>query len=537
MYRLLVAEDEFSTRKWLSRKIPWEELGFELVAVVENGEEAWKRLVEDRSIHVIMTDIRMPFLDGLELLHRIRDNGLRAEVIILSGFGEFEYAQRAVQHGARDYLLKPITQEQICDVFRRLVSRLDEKQLSTNQSLLVNQLKKEQLRRAKTELLQGWLVKRNKYASIERHLGMLGIVPHQAPYVAVVAEMDDYLLFNEAYSEEDKKLCLNMALNIMEEIAREHGCMESFFLEPKRFVFWMKYDPAAGDVQAFVNRLGAEFQEMIRKYIRVFSIRITVGAGSVAERLEQLPVSFNHAVKAVESKFYFGKGGLYAYQESQPADRDVTFPAEWEKHLIASLKKNDMEAALNGLEGWFNHLANHIEKESILLLVSELLFQLLKQLGELRCLPVPSDRMSCYANLLAPTETLEEMKNMVKELIGDVAKTMREETSVRNPVAQAIIYLKLNLNRDVSLQSVAGHVGMSPSYFSTIFKQTQGEGFLDYSVRLRLEKSLGLLEKTRMSVAQIGEEIGYQSYRYFIKVFKDEYGITPTQYRERLKLK
>lgn len=537
MYRLLIAEDEYSTRKWLSRKIQWEELGIELVAVVDNGADALSRLLEDRAIDVVMTDIRMPFMDGIELLQKIRENGLSTEIVILSGFGEFEYAQQALQQGVRDYLLKPITQEQITEVFIKLVNRLNEKQLSSSQSLLANQLKNEQTRRAKAELLGGWLAHKKKYEPIERHLSYLGVTIPEPPYLIVVAEIDDYLLYNETYSVEDQKLCIAMASNIMEEIASHHGCVEAFFLEPKRFVFWFQYDSEAGDPGTFVKELGTQFQEMIRKYIKVFKITVTVGAGNPADTLEGLRDSFDQAVKAVESKFYHGISNIYTFCDAVSEHKDVPFPVELEKRLISSLKQNDMESAFQDLDEWFGHLAENVEKETILLLVSELLFQLLKQLGELRSLPVPSDKMASYANMLAPIETFGEMKQLVKELIMDITRTMGQEAVSRNPIAQAIEYLKLNLHRDISLQSIAEYVGVSPSYFSTIFKKSQGESFIDFLVRLRLEKSLGMLETTRLSVAQIGEEIGYHSYRYFIKVFKDQYGITPTQYRERLEVK
>lgn len=145
--------------------------------------------------------------------------------------------------------------------------------------------------------------------------------------------------------------------------------------------------------------------------------------------------------------------------------------------------------------------------------------------------------MEMFIEEIRCQETYAELAEKAKELIQFMLQSIAIEALSLSPVSKGIEYMKIKLSRDISLHEVAEYVGISASYFSTLFKQEKGYNFVDSLVRLRMEKSLELLEGTALTVAQVGDEVGYQSYRYFTKVFKDYYKMTPTQFRERLKMK
>ncbi|WP_227014044.1 helix-turn-helix domain-containing protein [Paenibacillus psychroresistens] len=160
-----------------------------------------------------------------------------------------------------------------------------------------------------------------------------------------------------------------------------------------------------------------------------------------------------------------------------------------------------------------------------------------KQLRELNSLSLHDGQMQSFIEDIKHSETIDELKAKTKELLESILSYARLGHIDMSPITKSVEYIQSNIHKDISLLEVADYVGMSPSYFSKLFKQVQGNNFIDFMITMRMEKAIDLLEKTTQTIAQIGLEVGYQSYRYFTKVFKDHYEITPTQYRDNVKLK
>jgi two-component system, response regulator YesN len=215
---------------------------------------------------------------------------------------------------------------------------------------------------------------------------------------------------------------------------------------------------------------------------------------------------------------------------------ECLYPLDLEKKMITLFKQGESEAGFQYVDN-FLHSVSRLEEsaDSIRFAIGEMLVQLFRQLREVKSLPVPSKVMETFIEEIQCQETFVELAEKSKELIKFILHTVALEGMTLSFAAKGVEYMKLKLNRDISLQEVADYVGISPSYFSVLFKQENGVNFVDFLVRLRMEKSFELLEKTGFTVARIGDEVGYRTYRYFSKVFKDYYGMTPTQFRDRLK--
>lgn len=538
MYKLLIVEDELSTRKWFAKVIDWAQSGFEVVAIMEDGQQAWEFVQQGNDVDVVMTDIRMPNMDGLELAQHIRSlPGKPLEIVVLSGFGEFEYAQQAIKLGVRDYLLKPATKEQLTEIFDKIACRLDERHLESSKMIFADQMKKEKESLEKAHFYERWLVRKESQAMQEAWMdsSKLKLQPLDHSFFMLVAECDDYAKFTELYSNEDQKLCRFIVHNILDEIAQSHGAIDSVVLAPNQYIFLMNGDAGNGKADNGLQA-GLAFQTALSTYLRLFEVRISVGCSPTFNHLSDAPAAYDQAVKALEHKFFMGKGTVQSYNACPQKQNENHYPIELEKMLIASFKQNDETEGYARLDEFLHCLCrNGGSADAIRFAVGEMLVSLFRQLREVKSLPVSSEIMESFIEEIRRLETYAELVEKAKELIRFVLQTIAIEGLALTPVAKGVEYMKLKLGRDISLQEISDYVGISPSYFSALFKQEKGHNFVDFLVRLRMEKSLELLEQTSLTVAQIGEEIGYQSYRYFTKVFKDYYRMTPTQFRDKLK--
>ncbi|MDQ0877272.1 two-component system response regulator YesN [Paenibacillus sp. V4I3] len=539
MYKLLIVEDELSTRKWFTKVINWEQNGFEVIAIVEDGQQAWEILKERPEVDVVMTDIRMPYMDGLELTERIRSlPGEPVEIVILSGFGEFDYAQQAIKLGVRDYLLKPVTKEQLTEVFEIIARRLDERHLQSTKIQYANQMQKEKALLEKAQIYERWLTRKDILISPERWFNpfdaQLDFV--NGSFLMLVAEFDDYTKFTDNYNDEDQKLCRFIVHNILDEITHNYGAVDSVLMPPNRYVFLLE----AGSEKAVDHKgllAGHAFQESLNKYLRLFSVQLSVGCSQQFEGISNVPEAYDQAFKALRHKFFTGKGSVNLFHPSPQGQNEGFYPTELEKRLIIAFKQGDEQGGYRLFNEFLGNMCSSGESEdSIRFIVGEMLVNLFRQLREVKSLPVTSEVMEMFIEEIRRQETYVELTEKAKELIQFMLQSIAIEALSLSPVSKGIEYMKIKLSRDISLQEVAEYVGISASYFSTLFKQEKGYNFVDFLVRLRMEKSLELLERTSLTVAQVGDEVGYQSYRYFTKVFKDYYAMTPTQFRERLKI-
>jgi len=515
-------------------KIEWETFGFQVVGVAEDGEMAWDILQNDPNIDVVMTDIRMPYMDGIELISRIRGAGLDIEVLVSSGYGDFSYAQKAIRLHVAAYLLKPITQAQLKLEFESLKMELDEKYMRKNEMLEAGRIRKEKESLAKTEFFHRCLIQEEELPELAQQLRLLDERFLRIPYLAVVASIDHFIQFTKTYSANDRKLCSFIVMNILSEISRSRDCLEAVFLKPNRYVFFIPAHSLGKSAADFTRELGYEFQQALKTYLKVYHITISVGASEPVRGAEGLLDGYRKAVQALEHKFFTGGTSITNQSELTGWNEESHYSLDWEKTIISKLKQKEFDSAYIEVDCLFDGYKSQGTADGIKWIAGELLINITKQLTDLRSIHVSSEVMRKLLDELQQMETLAELKEKIKQLIRFIESMIQINSLELSPVAKGIEYIKLNLNRDLSLQEVAEYTGISPSYFSTQFKHAQGQNFIDYVITLRMEKAQELLEKTQMTIMEIGEQVGYHSYRYFTRVFKEHYGLTPSQYRGRV---
>ena len=265
-----------------------------------------------------------------------------------------------------------------------------------------------------------------------------------------------------------------------------------------------------------------------------FPRSLTAALGGEAADIAGLPASYKQAARALEQKFFHGAGKVYSCAETAAAPQGGRYPTSLEERLMEALKQHDMGRALETVDQFIEEMREAASAAAIRFFAGELVVQAAMELRKVKSLPIESDWLHDWRKRLESSETVKVLRDRMREWLSGVVERIRRDEQAATPMAKALEYMKTHLHRNISLHEVAEHVGMSPAYFSTMFKQEHGKNYIDVLVELRMKKSLKLLEETGMTVAQIGRLAGYESYRYFTKVFKDHFGVSPTEYRAQL---
>ncbi|GGF84540.1 AraC family transcriptional regulator [Paenibacillus albidus] len=518
-YKVLLVDDEPIILRSLKAAIPWTELALEIVGEARNGEQAL-RLVEETAPQIIISDIRMPVIDGISLMKEVLSQNAKRIFIFISGYGEFEYAREALRQGAFDYLLKPIDHEELTAMLKRAREKLDRQKENDQLMHSVQMLSMLARERMFAEFTLG----------NQRPLQQLSWLENselEGEYFMAVVQLDDYAALTKQWSPEEKRLWLFAVRNIVEEWSLEHGVLTVF---PFHNGEWVLLFP--GSLYTNKKQLGEDLVSGIRRYSK---LSCSVGLSPVAHGIDQLSSVYPLAARALVQRFYAHQAGVFT-EEDFPADgrQEIKYPKELEAALIESIRTLDMERMLHLLdELGLTIEALALPKESAERLIMEMLVVLYRQFEHLNLSSEGShgrllSRLHTFGTL---NEMLASLKEEFREWMAHSSKPVTREDG-RSVVEKAKRYIESNYHKDLSIEEVAEMADLSISHFCTLFKQISGYTFLEYVTYCRMEKAKYILQNSNVKVYQVAPLVGYQDPRYFTQVFKKASGKTPTEYRE-----
>jgi two-component system response regulator YesN len=518
-YKVIIVDDEPIILRSLKAAIPWNDLQMEIVGEARNGELAL-RLIEDTSPHIVISDIRMPVIDGITLMKEVLSKNPKLVFIFISGYGEFEYAREALRQGAFDYLLKPIDHDELVEMLNRARTKLDEQKQNDQLIHSVQMLSLLARERLFAEITLG-------NARPLEHLKWLENSELESGYFMAVVQLDDYTTLSSQWSVEEKRLWLFAIRNIVEEWSLEHGVLTVF---PFHNGEWILLFP--GSLSASRRELGEHLIAGIKRYSKQ---SCSVGISRTTQGIDQLSTVYPLAAKALYQRFYSGLAGVFIDEEiSFPSSKEVKYPKELETALIESIR------TLNRDRMWslFDELALFIESQAVPKDMAErLLVELIVVLyRNYEYLNINSDwSLHGLLSKMHNLGTLNEVISALKEEFGVRLEqgnkpVNREDT--RSAIEKAKRYIESNYHKDLSIEEVAELADLSISHFCTLYKQITGYTFLEYVTHCRMERAKYILQSSNVKVYQIAPLVGYQDPRYFTQVFKKASGQTPTEYRE-----
>lgn len=533
MYRILFVDDEAIIREGVSENVPWEELGFELAGICQHGREACDFL-KDHQIDVVITDICMPYMDGMELSDFLQSEYPNIKVLILSGYDDFDYAKKAIKYGVEEYILKPVTSFELGEILTEMKTKLDkEREEEHKRNDIYSTYRKGQILLC-NEALQNLIMGTRSEDECVRELEKAGIVLDDSDYLVGVAGLSIYMGDYELIESRKKESALMafIVYNLSHEIMNDHKAGEACQGKDHR-VFLLFRDGCEADMDRVRKICG----EIIDKVNETMGLLLNIGLGT------------------------FRKGIKYIYRSYEQAEKSLLLQyAQGDNCIIEYIEDACREAALPQIERVEDNVIRHIREYEIKKLGEDCteLMEMLKQSGLQR-----GEITDLFLHMKRNTDALlkrlgvdgwhpdgEKEQEMVKASFMEQAVLVlgayfREAAELldrnsgsgsRSFAYQAMEYIEKNYaDSNLSLQQVCNYLGMSASRFSSVFKQTFGATFMDVIIGIRMKKARELLEMTELKSYEIAEKIGFSDPHYFSIAFKKATGRTPTEYARSMK--
>lgn len=543
MLKIFLAEDEVVVRETIKRMIPWEELGFELVGEAADGEMALPLLIRQQP-DLLITDIKMPFMDGLTLARLAKKEIPGLKVVILSGYDDFNYAKQAIGIGVEDYLLKPITKNALIERLSEIRSRYEhektQKEYYEKFQREMQAYEKNSSRDFFEALVDGSMDMMEVYKRAEK----LGLDIVAEAYNVLIFTMncdEDFSRQRDEYSSWEAE-----SLELLENFFAGHSSAMLFrsnifsygvLLKGQRETIEENTRACVDEIRKILSR-----QDGRREWF--------LAVGQSVERLSQIQKSYHTASRAFSQRYLYDENILY-YDEMetmehpggqaetednaylQKVDVNALNPAILQKFLSNGLQ----EETENFVKDYFYAIGQEpmeslVFRNYVILNVRFSVISFIKGLG-------------CDTNEMESADTEEVLaesgKNMesaiayAKKMISQAIEIRDQNSGNKNRsiLKTAVDFIDSHyMDEEISLNTVANVANVSSNHFSALFSQNMGQTFIEYLTSLRMNKAKELLRCTGMRSSEIAGEIGYKDAHYFSYLFKKTQGMTPSDYRK-----
>ncbi|MEC0227721.1 response regulator transcription factor [Paenibacillus alba] len=502
--------------RWAERQLP-----FRLVGYAYSGDEALEKAAELRP-DLILTDIVMPGMSGIELIRELRERMPSVEVIILSAYSDFAYAKQAIAIGVFEYLVKvPLREE---DVFTALSKARDNVIAREEKEHRIQSLSgsvKENSHRLRKHLLEE-LVRGEVSASVMERRSMElapGFEPRQ--YGCFAIRFDNYDVFCSEFSPSDRNMLKYGMLNIIEEVLQGVGGCFACELQPSVMVAFATIH--AGSEQMFDNNcyeLGVNVRDAIKTYLR---ISVSVGVSRMHSGWGQAAAAYEEAKEALRDTFYASFGTIVTFNRrlsyTEHDWRELT--EHFERALVRVSAKSTREV----LAPLLPHLHDHrVNPDRLVDYVEGWCVRLRQGL-----LPAEHAEADAIRGTFADCTHLHQLVERLR-LQGERLGTLAEGSGLRPEMVKAMRYVEDHLKESISLSLVAEHIHLNPTYVSELFKKELGVNFTDYVSKRRIERAIGLLRKNNYSNLELAEAVGVHNEKYFCTLFKKITGTSPQKF-------
>lgn len=527
MHQALIVDDERSVVDALEISVPWQELGIAELFKAVSARHAIE-ILDRNSIALLVTDIRMPGMNGIELIEYAKKRNDRIKCILLTGHSDFEYAQRAIGLGANDYLLKPVSDEDLLLSCRKAIAAYDEEWKEIVSVRKAKELFQENLPTIRSRFLMDILAEQiPHFSELETRLADFEIDLREGDRVAVmVIRVEDG--FPE-FARSDSSMVEYSVLRIVDELFKD-GSAAWRCKDASNYLVLTIKETARVPMEA----LGLQLQKNVKQYLKG-NISIVVSDWGVfprdLPRLYSLSIAAMHRTIGSDNKFFLS---LRAIEHPFPAHSLIALYAPPDLfRLMETGRWEDAEKKVDAIFGeltekWPNSQEHATEAIALIL---NALSRIAHSGGVLLADILPKTGAAPFD--IRTLNTIQRMKDWAASAIEATRGALeRELKDTRSALVKKVSsYIDENLHRDVSLQSIADFLDLHPAYVSRIYKLETGENLSAYILKRRMERAAYLLRSTDLKILEISTEIGYPNPAYFIKVFKTVFGMTPVEYR------
>ena len=522
MYTILLVDDEDEVRRSIRELTPWEEYGFTVSGEASNGMEALEAVEETRP-DVIITDIRMPYLDGIGFIEKVRSSlSSSVEVIILSGYDEFTFAQTAMRLNVAEYVLKPVSLESMREVLRRARERLDADRAKVSDREKLETFYKDAIELYREKFLVSLITptRRQDAAAIEEKAKEYGLPFPASLYAVAIIDLPTETLSSVAVAEV-----------VGETISEENGVISFLYENQIVLIFTSQMQKEFSSLfSKQINRMLSLLQDRIVHY---FSVSYNMGIGEIVTEATGLPESYRSALEALNYSQIYPEQHIISISDVEMAEAETADRSDHRTELVMAIKFGNREDTENAVHSFFRGITETPNVQNTVISILSIISEICASYGRnVATLMEDEDLFLAlsHANSLSRSETLM-MKLAVRA--NESATGARENSHIQF-VENAKRIIKENYSNPLfGLEQVTDEISVSPAYFSTTFKKETGRSFVQYLTNVRLEKAKEMLKNTDAKTYEIAEKTGFSEPNYFSFIFRKNVGESPSQYRAR----
>jgi two-component system, response regulator YesN len=536
MYSLLVVDDEKIIRTGIINEIKTSFCFIGDIWEAEDGDQALDIVARERP-DIIITDINMPKINGLDFISSAKDINEYAKIVIISGYDEFEYAQRALKLGVEEYLLKPIEKEQLRQIILNIIEAIEKQNKLFYDMERLKSIVQESLPAARERFFNNVVSGRLMREEIIKKVDYLNIDMSGVSYCAGILK---FSMDGEEVNKED--LLLGTLESIKSDVFGEDITAYFFFVNVDEIgiIFASKCEDISKTFLIINTNLG----NIIYLLKRQFNISLKVALGGRCVSVEHIAKSYKEAEQALEYSLLNNNQYIINYADICEKEAiSLERPIEIENSIIFNTKSCNASKVNKCIDELFSYYEakSNINASTIKKQVFELIINLSREVEEM--VDITEDSID-HVELkrfekIFKADRLEQLIDSVKAIAADcidkINKTYYNKSVSTIKKVMGLIAAGYS-DSEFSLEDVAGKLYISPNYLRQLFKQQTGKSFVEYITVFRMEKAASLLEDRLLKVQDVAEKVGFNDYRYFAACFKKHFKMTPSEYREAQEL-
>ena len=531
---ILIVDDEQLIRQGLRARIEYLGIDVDEIFEAENGLMAL-RLQEEHPIDVVITDIRMPDMDGLELIQEMQKKNNQIKFVVLSGYAEFSYAETAIRLGVKAYLLKPVSNDDLKAAFDKAYKEM-EQTASVRQEVQMKKRMDREKQVYQQEKALNALFSSQEAGAVTREQ-LCKLCGYDEKMWAGGAESVLYLAIlhinkesfeHQRFRPVDHELVRFMIRNIFEEIQAPCEKLLVNSLSDTRQMYGIFIGDDKKKLRMEVERIYLRMRSVLEKKMGIY---LTIGVSRCRSQLEGKETS--EARQALKQRIIYGKANIYFYEDIRILG-EQEFPVS-QLHLLEQyIEHNEIFKVKNLVQEIFSEeLVKKYGSAYLRIMWIRILNLLLHHYERRGRNAAEIEKMLQNYNLLDRIQSLQEIRQKIIEMVMECVSTESvADANARSKIQMAIGYIQEHFAENLTVNVLAEHYGMSPNYFSSMFKKEMSRSAVNYITELRINQARELLYHSELSVVDISKKVGYEDSQYFFRVFKKYLGMTPLQYRE-----
>ena len=525
MIKVMIADDEERTCQLIEALIDWESLHMEVAGIAHNGLEACE-MVKQIKPDILITDIRMPGCNGLDLIENVKKSVEDLQVVIISGYAQFAYAQTAIKFGVGDYLLKPINKVELASTLQKFKERIEERLQLKEEQLWIQHKSEADIRLFRANLMDRLLEQRVWIPSME--------ILQEEYYLHVQAGIfQGFVVKIDASGELGQAgihIILEKAQTLLENSLKSRCTEIVVGLKGSRCIGFINY--ADGQTEE-IRRLFRGCLHQLESEKGIFGpVTFTAALGNTTKDIAKLQDTVGQADVIIEERLLKGTGKLLERMPAGSAVHEQNILEKYLRQIVQAIEVMSVEEAAQAMAQMSQRMLavrdiKGYEVRELVYSAAGLFLSQVEVKNRAEELKLFEEQCSLCGSMEQLMERLAALQNRYVEQMR-----LRREADTVRPVRMAKQYIQNHYSEPITQEEVSSAVGLSAAYFSALFKKVEGEGFAKYLINVRMEQAKVLLRETNTPVSKICQQVGYNDLKHFTHTFEKATGVKPSVYRK-----